>query len=105
MRDFVSHLPREKLASLLEEKKQEDEVFRTAVDNFDGKKWNKLYSDLWENDIFQKEVRELAENGIELLSILQQFGNAFGNSLLPKIKHHTTLVTSHENNNIVKNKQ
>lgn len=75
---MVSEFPKQKLAALFEQKKAEDEQFRTAVENLESEEWNQVFSALLANDVFQKEIQALAENGIEFGEIMTVINAIFG---------------------------
>ncbi|XP_047537166.1 uncharacterized protein LOC125071120 [Vanessa atalanta] len=66
IRDCINIYPKAKLAALYEEKLAEDDEFRRAMESFETEEWDKLYTALWENETFLKEVETLKENGIEV---------------------------------------
>nr|XP_026489616.1 uncharacterized protein LOC113396058 [Vanessa tameamea] len=66
IRDCTNIYPKSKLAALYEEKLAEDDDFRRAMESFETEEWDKLYTALWENETFLKEVETLKENGIEV---------------------------------------
>ncbi|XP_064073991.1 uncharacterized protein LOC113396058 [Vanessa tameamea] len=66
IRDCTNIYPKAKLAALYEEKLAEDDDFRRAMESFETEEWDKLYTALWANETFLKEVETLKENGIEV---------------------------------------
>ncbi|XP_072929503.1 protein G12-like [Epargyreus clarus] len=76
--DAIAEFPKAKLQALFDQKMAEEEEFRTAIDNLQSEEWDNVWSALWENETFQKEVQTLADNGIEMHMLLDEIMAVFG---------------------------
>ena len=56
----------------------EDAEFSTAVQNLQSDEWDATFGALWASDVFQAEVKALAENGIEVGVLLDEVIAIFG---------------------------
>ncbi|KAG6452456.1 uncharacterized protein LOC115445016 [Manduca sexta] len=76
--DVIATFPKAKLAALYDEKMANDEEFRVAMENLLSPEWDAVLEALWTSDVFQAEIKTLAEYGIDAsvlyLEILAIFG-------------------------------
>lgn len=78
MKDIVAEFPKDKLTALYEEKIAEDEAFKNAMESLQSEEWDEIYSALWKNEVFLKEVEVLKENGIDVEVVVDQLKALFG---------------------------
>nr|ABX39541.1 single domain major allergen protein [Dixeia pigea] len=76
--DTIALLPKDKLAALYNEKMENDEEFKRAMDSLASDEWQALWNALWENETFKAEADQLAENGIDLQMLLVELVAIFG---------------------------
>ncbi|XP_063627664.1 uncharacterized protein LOC134799206 [Cydia splendana] len=78
LQDSIAILPKEKLDDLFHQKKEEDEVFRNAIDNLFSDEWIATFSALRETPQFHEEAATLHENGIDLHVLIEEVVAIFG---------------------------
>nr|ABX39538.1 single domain major allergen protein [Anthocharis cardamines] len=78
IQDTIALLPKEKLAAMYDEKMENDEEFKRAMDSLQSEEWQEIWNALWENETFKAEADLLAENGIELQMLLTELVAIFG---------------------------
>lgn len=76
--DSIAVFPTEKLAALYDEKMANDEAFSTAINNLQSEEWREISTALWENVVFQKEIQQLRDNGIEVEALFEEMMAIFG---------------------------
>ncbi|CAB3248978.1 unnamed protein product [Arctia plantaginis] len=76
--DSIAVFPTAKLAALFDEKMANDEAFSTALINLQSEEWRQIATALWENEVFQKEIQLLRENGIEVEALMDEVFAIFG---------------------------
>ncbi|XP_063538978.1 uncharacterized protein LOC134748196 [Cydia strobilella] len=78
IQDSIAIFPKEKLDALFNQKKEEDEEFRNAIDNLFSDEWKATFSALIETPQFQQEADTLLENGIDLHAFVDEIVAIFG---------------------------
>ncbi|XP_047034036.1 uncharacterized protein LOC124640347 [Helicoverpa zea] len=78
IRDCINEFPKDKLSALFDQKMADDEEFRTAIENLQTEEWAAVFDALWESEVFQAEVKTLAENGIDVGVFLDEIIAVFG---------------------------
>ncbi|XP_026734709.1 uncharacterized protein LOC113498764 isoform X2 [Trichoplusia ni] len=78
VKDSISEFPKAKLAALFDQKMNEDEAFRVAIENLQSDEWDQVFGALWDSPVFQAEVKTLSENGIEISVLLDELKAIFG---------------------------
>ncbi|XP_050669594.1 uncharacterized protein LOC126968609 [Leptidea sinapis] len=78
IKDSIALFPKEKLAALYEQKINEDEDFKIAMESLRSDEFQELWNALWENETFKAEADVLAENGIELELLVEEVLAIFG---------------------------
>ncbi|XP_053613868.1 uncharacterized protein jtb [Plodia interpunctella] len=76
--DCVEFFPKDKLAALFEQKLNEDEEFRTAIENLNSEEWFAIYDALWKSSVFQAEIATLGQHGIHIHALLNELIAVFG---------------------------
>ncbi|XP_047507226.1 uncharacterized protein LOC125051111 [Pieris napi] len=78
IKDTIAILPKEKLDALYDEKIENDEEFKRAMDSLQSDEWKEIWDALWENETFKAEADELSKNGIDLQMLLSELVAIFG---------------------------
>lgn len=78
LKDVTAAFPKEKLSALYDQKMEEDEVFRASMENLYSDEWNQIFTAFWESPTFQEELKTLADNGVDLRLVVDQFIALFG---------------------------
>nr|ABY88949.1 single domain major allergen [Pieris brassicae] len=78
IKDTIAVLPKEKLDALYDEKMENDEEFKRAMDSLQSDEWKEIWDALWENETFKAEADELSKNGIDLQMLLSELVAIFG---------------------------
>ncbi|CAH0400441.1 unnamed protein product [Chilo suppressalis] len=78
IRDVTAILPKAELAALYDQKMVEDEDFKAAMEGLQSEEWEQVFDVLWASEVFQVEVKTLADNGVEMDLLLDQLVAVFG---------------------------
>ncbi|CAG9789234.1 unnamed protein product [Diatraea saccharalis] len=78
LRDVIALFPKAELAALYDQKMADDEDFRAAMEGLNSEEWDQVFEALWDSEIFQAEVKALAENGVDIEVLLDQLVAIFG---------------------------
>ncbi|XP_047994797.1 uncharacterized protein LOC125232977 [Leguminivora glycinivorella] len=78
IQDSIALFPKEKLDALFQQKKEEDEEFKSAIDNLFSDEWRATFSALLDTPQFQQEADTLLENGIDLRVFADEILAVFG---------------------------
>ncbi|KAJ0173692.1 hypothetical protein K1T71_010841 [Dendrolimus kikuchii] len=76
--DLILIFPKEKLAALYDQKMEEDEVFRVAMENLLSDEWDEVFTALWNSSVFQAEVDTLLDHGIDVDVLMKEILAIFG---------------------------
>lgn len=78
VRDLTALFPKDKLSALYDQKMEEDDVFRTAMENLHSDEWKELWGALFDSAVFQAEVQTLADIGIDIDVLIDEILAIFG---------------------------
>ncbi|CAK1553870.1 unnamed protein product [Leptosia nina] len=78
IQDSIALLPKDQLAALYDEKMENDEEFKRAMDSLQSEEWQEIWVALWENETFKAEADQMAEFGIDLQMLLTELVAIFG---------------------------
>ncbi|XP_063367309.1 uncharacterized protein LOC134655777 [Cydia amplana] len=78
IQDSIAIFPKDKLDALFQQKIEEDEEFKNAIDNLFSDEWRATFSALIETAQFQQEEATLLENGIDLRALVDEIVAIFG---------------------------
>ncbi|CAG4986653.1 unnamed protein product [Colias eurytheme] len=78
IQDTIALFPKEKLSALFDEKIEEYEEFKRAMESLQSEEWDQLWDALWESETFKSEVDTLGEHGIDVRALLYEVLAIFG---------------------------